>query len=108
MRRLPRSAGLFVERTGAEPELNRRYRTISRELPVKCVPSIYNFCSIQKGLLNLPKVECLSLVSRYSGARGISGALGFSAMLRYTVAGQDNQICHIRPFTDAAMNGHLA
>jgi hypothetical protein len=103
VRRLPRSAGLFVERTEAEPELNRRYRT-----PVKCVPSIYNFCSIQKGLLNLPKVECLTLVSRYSGARGISGALGFSAMLRYTVAGRDNQICHIRPFTDAAMNGHLA
>jgi hypothetical protein len=27
-----------------------------------CVPSIYNSCSIQKGLLNLPKVECLTLV----------------------------------------------
>jgi hypothetical protein len=50
----------------------------------------YNSC--RKGLLNLPKVECLTLVSRYSGARGFSGALGFSAMLRYAVAGQDNAL----------------
>jgi hypothetical protein len=28
------SAGLFVARIEAEPELNRRYRTISRRLPV--------------------------------------------------------------------------
>jgi hypothetical protein len=48
--------------------------------------------AIQKGLLNLPRVECLTLVSRYSGARGFSGALGFSAMLRYAVAGQDNAL----------------
>jgi hypothetical protein len=52
----------------------------------------YNSCSIQKSLLNLPKVECLTLVSHYSGARGFSGALGFSAMLRYAVAGQDNAL----------------
>src|SRR5580704_5218331 len=94
--RLPRSAdfGVLAAAVGRRGggTLCQLEPLVRADFLSHCVPSIYNSCSIQKGLLNLPKVECLTLVSRYSGALRFSGALGFSAMLRYTVAGQDNAL----------------